>query len=131
MLSGKEVERLGINPKLPTWDGSWSGWASYKLQVELELDGTHKDDKVTLGPRLVRNLTGRAWESVTEIDRAKLKQETGVGYMLEFLESKRGNPRLTYLEMPLASTFSRVQCSGKMVKPGVTTRPDMTTWFVT
>ena len=55
----------------------------------------------------MRNLTGRAWESVTEIDRAKLKQETGVGYMLEFLESKRGKPKVDLLGDALSQYFQQ------------------------
>ena len=42
--SGTGKEDPKINPKLPTWDGTWGSWADYKLQVELEIDSTSTDD---------------------------------------------------------------------------------------
>lgn len=69
------------------------------------MDGTNKDDLERLAPRLVRNLTGRAWDSVTEIDRSKLKGESGVQYMLDFLEKKRGRLKVDTLGDALSAYF--------------------------
>ena len=99
------AENSTVNPKLPSWDGLWSKWQSYRLSVELEMDGTSKEDLERLAPRLVRNLTGRAWDSITEIDRSKLKGESGVNYMLEFLEAKRGKLKVDTLGDALSSYF--------------------------
>ena len=94
-----------VNPKLPTWDGSWSTWPSYRLSVELEMDGTSRDDLERLAPRLVRNLVGRAWDSVTDIDRSKLKGADGVEYLLLYLEQKRGKLKVDSLGDSLSSYF--------------------------
>ena len=96
-----------INPKLPSWDGDMSTWADFRLQVELEQDGTSADDLPKLGPRLVRNLTHRAWECCSEIDRTKLKGENGVSYLLEFLEQKRGKQKVDRLGDSLGLYFQR------------------------
>ena len=83
-------QELHINHKLPTWN-------VYRLQVELETDGTATDDLAKLGPRLVRNLTHKAWECCSEIDREKLKKADGVEYLLSYLESKRGKQKVDLL----------------------------------
>ena len=101
------------NPKLPTWDGDWGSWADYRLQVELESDGSSADDLTRLGPKLVRNLTHRAWECCSEIDRSKLKGEHGVAYLLEYLESKRGKQKVDRLGDALGAYFQRDQVSRK------------------
>ena len=101
------------NPKLPTWDGDWGTWTDYRLQVELESDGSSADDLTRLGPKLVRNLTHRAWECCSEIDRAKLKGEHGVAYLLEYLESKRGKQKVDRLGDALGAYFQRDQVSRK------------------
>ena len=98
---------LRINPKLPTWSGDWSGWADYRLQVELECDGTSQDDLPKLGPKLVRNLTHHAWDCCSEIDRVKLRSAEGVPYLLEFLESKRGRQKVDLLGDALGKYFQR------------------------
>lgn len=102
-----------VNPKLPTWNGDWLSWQDYRLQVELEQDATSKDDLSRLAPKLVRNLTGKAWEAITDqIDRAKLKTETGVDYLLKFLEEKRGKQKVDLLGDSMSAYFQK----GDMVR---------------
>ena len=107
--SGKDDSK--INPKLPTWDGSWGNWTDYKLQVELEVDSTNPDDLERLAPRLVRNLTGKAWEAVTDIDRKRLKDKEGVTYMLTYLAEKRGRQKVDLLGEALGAYFQRSDVS--------------------
>lgn len=96
-----------LNPKLPTWDGDWSQWTTYKLQVELEADGTSKEDLSKLGPKLVRNLTSKAWDSCIEVDREKLRSENGVTYLLQHLESKRGRLKVDMIGDALSAYFRK------------------------
>ena len=80
--SGKD----GVDQKYPTWSGDWSEWQDYVLRCELKADGLKKEDRELLGPRLASNLTGRAFDSLSEIDREKLKKEDGYKYLIQFLE---------------------------------------------
>ena len=100
-----------VNPKLPTWNGHWYQWTSYKLQVELESDGTSKEHMEKPGPHLVRNLTSKAWDSCLDIDRSKLRIADGVTYMLEFLEAKRRKLKVDMIGDALSSYFKRSEVS--------------------
>ena len=110
--SVQTTENGGINFKLPTWDGQWKSFQDYRLAVELEADGCKEDDLKYLAPRLVRNLTGRAWETCTEIDRAKLKTDEGYVYLLKFLKEKRGKQDVDVLGDALGRYFQ----SGEAVR---------------
>ena len=103
---------LGVNPKLPTWDGNWKTFTDYRLACQLELDGLKKDDQETLAPRLARNLTGKAWEACLDIDRAKLKETTGLDYLLDFLKQKRGKQQVDIL----GEAFEKYFQSGDVVR---------------
>ncbi|CAL1141395.1 unnamed protein product, partial [Cladocopium goreaui] len=96
-----------INPKLPTWSGDWLQWPDYKLSVELEADATSKDDLSRLAPKLVRNLTGKAWETAVGLEREKLKSEDGVNYLLSYLEEKRGRQKVDVLGDALGVYFQK------------------------
>ena len=98
-----------INPKLPTWSGDWLQWPDYKLSVELEADATSKDDLSRLAPKLVRNLTGKAWETAVGLEREKLKSEDGVNYLLSYLEENEAAKRLMSSEMLLESISKRAR----------------------
>jgi len=115
--SGTGKEDPKINPKLPTWDGTWGSWADYKLQVELEIDSTSTDDLERLGPKLVRNLTGKAWEAITDIDRKKLKHKEGVSYLLTYLAEKRGRQKVDLLGEALGAYFQKPDVSRRDGEP--------------
>lgn len=102
-----------VNPKLPSWDGSWKSFADYKFAVELELDGCKDDDKPLLAPRLVRNLTSRAWEACLDIDRTYLRKASGVEYLLTFLQEKRGKQEVDLLGDSLQQYFQSGQALRK------------------
>ena len=87
----------GVNPKLPTWDGDWRTFSDFRLACYLELDGLKDDDKITLAPRLARNLTGKAWEACLDVDRTKLRKADGLEYLLTFLKGKRGKQQVDIL----------------------------------
>jgi hypothetical protein len=74
---------VGVNPKLPTWDGNWKTYADYRFACLLELDGCKEDEKRLLAPRLVRNLSGQAWECCLDVDRTN-----GLDYMLQEGETR-------------------------------------------
>ena len=102
-----------INPKLPTWSGDWLQWPDYKLSVELEADATSKDDLSRLAPKLVRNLTGKAWETAVGLEREKLKSEDGVNYLLSYLEEKRGCQKVDVLGDALGVYFQKSELARK------------------
>ena len=102
-----------INPKLPTWDGSWKTFPDYRFAAQLELDGCKSDEVELLAPRLARNLTGRAWEACQEIDRSKLKAKDGVQYLLDFLRDKRGKQHVDVLGDALQQYFQSGEASRK------------------
>ena len=96
---------LGINPKLPTWSGDWKSFPDYRFAALLELDGCKEEDRVLLAPKLVRNLSGRAWEACLEINRDRLKTKDGVEYLLEYLKAKRGKQEVDLLGDALEHYF--------------------------
>lgn len=70
------VSNQEVNPKLP-WNGDWGAFESFELRVGLEIDSTKEEGLHLLGPRLAKNLTGKASEWVETIDRTKLKVQRG------------------------------------------------------
>ena len=106
-MAASSEQQVTVNPKLPTWSGDWSTWADYRMSVEFEQDSTAEDDLPKLGPRLVRNLTGKAWEAIGGIDRTALKKADGVDYLLKFLEGKRGRLKVDVLGDALATYFQK------------------------
>lgn len=90
---------------MPSWDGSWKSFPDYRFAAQLELDGCKEDEKKLLAPRLVRNLTGRAWEACLEINREKLRDPSGVSYLLDFLKEKRGKQEVDLLGDALQQYF--------------------------
>ena len=87
----------GIDYKYPTWDGSWDRWLDYHLRVELRADGMKQEELPFLGPRLVSNLSGRAFDAISDIDREKLRKEEGWKYPLDFLAKTRGKEKVDLL----------------------------------
>ena len=64
-----------------------------------------EEDKALLAPRLVRNLTGRAWECCLDIDREALKKPDGVTHLLDFLRDRRGKQQVDLLGDALQQYF--------------------------
>ena len=104
-MSGSGAD-TGLNPKLPTWNLDWRTFPGYKFAALLELDGCKEDERPLLAPRLVRNLTGRAWECCLEVDRNQLKTPTGVEFLLEHLRAKRGKQQVDLLGDALEKILS-------------------------
>ena len=77
----------------------------YQLHVELRADGLREDDRQLLGPRLASNLTGRAFDAISEIDREKLRAKDGWKYLLEYLEGTRGKQKVDLLGDSFAEFF--------------------------
>ena len=71
----------------------------------LELDGCKTEEKPLLAPRLVRNLTSRAWEACLDIDREQLRTEKGVEFLLEWLQDRRGKVEVDLLGDALQQYF--------------------------
>ena len=95
------------NPKLPSWSGEWATFKAYELKVGLEIDGTREDERKLLGPRLAKNLVGKAWELIEEVDRAKLREETGAEYLLAFLKKQRGKDKVDLMGDALRDLFMK------------------------
>jgi hypothetical protein len=102
-----------INPKLPTWNGDWKTFSDFRFACLLELDGCKTDEKSLLAPRLVRNLTDRAWECVLDIDREALRKADGVEYLLKFLKERRGKQEVDLLGDSLQQYFQNPDCFRK------------------
>lgn len=97
MASSAPPKDEQIDAKFPWWDGNWLTYEDYKTRVELRADACKKDDLPYLGPRLAANLTGRAFDTLGDIQRAELKKEDGWSYLLKFLEGKRGRAKVDLL----------------------------------
>ena len=87
-----------IDPKLPTWDGQWQGFT----------DGTKDEDLPLLGPRLAANLSGRAFDWIIDVDRAKLRSDRGWAYLIEFLKSKRQHSKIDILSEEFSGFLGRM-----------------------
>lgn len=64
-----------VNPRLPTWSGDWTQFRAFEQRVSLEVDATKSDEKKLLGPRLAKNLTGKAWEMIEDIEKNFVKKQ--------------------------------------------------------
>lgn len=86
-----------VDNKFPSWNGEWSRWTEYKLRVELRADSLKEDERALLGPRLAGNLVGRAFDSIIDIDKEKLRQQDGWKFLLTFLEGTQGKEKIDLL----------------------------------
>jgi hypothetical protein len=86
-----------LDNRLPTWDGCMTKFDDYKTRCLLLQDGTKEEELSMLAPRLARNLTDRAWEIVSELDRKELKKNTGVEYLMRELRKLRGKGEVDVL----------------------------------
>ena len=119
----------GIDYKYPTWDGSWDRWLDYHLRVELRADGMKQEELPFLGPRLASNLSGRAFDAISDIDREKLRKEEGWKYLLEFWQRPAARKKWTSLEMLSMNSSSKETSTAKMVKNLSTTSRASRCWF--
>ena len=103
-MSGQNED---VNVRLPTWAGDWLGFQNYELRVSLEIDSTKEDDLTMLGPRLAKNLTGKAWEMVAEVDRERLKAKDGAEYLMRYLRTQRGRDHVDLMGDALHDMFSK------------------------
>lgn len=86
-----------VDNKYPSWNGCWTRWQDYQLRVELKAAGTKEDELQYLGPRLASNLTGKAFESIAEINKKELQKPEGWKYLIAFLERSRGREKVDLL----------------------------------
>ena len=101
------------NPRLPSWSGDWSTFKAYELKVGFEIDSTKKEDRVLLGPKLAKNLGGKAWELLEEVNREELRKERGAEYLLAFLRSQRGRDKVDLMGDALRDFFQKADVSRK------------------
>ncbi len=101
------------NPRLPTWSGDWSTFKAYELKVGFEIDATKKEERVLLGPKLAKNLGGKAWELIEEVDRAKLREEKGAEYLINFLKGQRGRDKVDLMGDAMRDFFQKAEVSRK------------------
>ena len=97
-----------INSKLPSWSGDWQGFRGYELKVGLEIVSTKQNERILLGTKLAKNLVGKAWELVEEVDREKLRGEKGAEYLLEYLKQKRGKDKIDLMGDSLRDLFMKL-----------------------
>ena len=96
-MASSLTKDMDVDPKFPSWGGDWLAFADYSLRVELRADSTKDEDLPHLGPRLANNLVGRAFESLGDVDRQKLKKADGWQYLLGHLEKTRGKTKIDLL----------------------------------
>ena len=73
---------------IPAWDGSSATWKDFETDVELYVDGAPTSDRCICGPRVARQLTGRArtaMRGMTRQDRDQLRAADGVYFLLDYL----------------------------------------------
>ena len=105
--SSKEVLENSVDHKYPWWDGNWLTYEDYKTRVELRADGCKEEDLPFLGPKLASNLVGRAFESLGDIERSKLRKKDGWSYLLTYLENTRGRTKVDLLGDMFSEFFLR------------------------
>ena len=93
--------------KYPHWNGDWGTYQDYDLRVELKADATRQEELEQLGPRLVGNLLGKAFEAIADIERGELKTKTGWKNLLRHLEKKRGKETVDLLGGAFTEFFVR------------------------
>ena len=87
-----------VDRKYPAGQEIGARLQDYQLRVELRADSAKEEEELPhLGPRLANNLTGRAFESFGNINRAKLRKSEGWSYLLEHLELTRGKTKVDFL----------------------------------
>lgn len=99
-----------VNTKLPTWGGDWLTFKAYRQRVSLEVDSTKADDLTLLGPRLAKNLTGKAWEMISDVDRERLKKRDGADYLVQFLQEQRGRDKVDMLGDSMRELLMKQDC---------------------
>ena len=96
-----------VDHKYPWWDGNWLTYEDYKTRVELRADGCKDEDLPFLGPKLASNLLGKAFDSLGDIDRSKLRKKEGWSYLLTYLEQTRGRTKVDLLGDMFSEFFLR------------------------
>ena len=77
----------------PTWDGSAAAWEDFETDAELYVGGTPTRDRCICGPRVARQLTGRArtaMRGMTRQDRDQLRAADGAYFLLDYLRHSIG-----------------------------------------
>ena len=105
--STKEGFENSVDHKYPWWDGNWLTYEDYKTRVELRADGCKEEDLPFLGPKLASNLVGKAFDSLGDIDRPKLRKKDGWSYLLTYLENTRGRTKVDLLGDMFSEFFLR------------------------
>jgi hypothetical protein len=85
------------NPRLPSWSGDWATFKAFETRVSLEIDGTKKEDRSLLGPRIAKNLSAKAWEMLETVDREALRADDGADYLVKLLKDQRGKDKVDLL----------------------------------
>ena len=57
--------------------------------MELRADGMKQEELPFLGPRLASNLSGRAFDAISDIEREKLRKEEGWKYLFDFFAKEK------------------------------------------
>lgn len=106
----KEQDRA-IDKKYPTWDGELEKWPEYVKQVRFTWGETRTKDRPHLASGLARNLRGEAWKAVVRgrLNHAALETETGVEYLLDFLEDAVCKRPLPDIGVRLEEFFFRMK----------------------
>ena len=84
--------------------------------MQLRADGLKQEELPFLGPRLASNLSGRAFDAISDIDRENLRKEEGWKYLLHFLAKTRGKEKVDLLGDAFNEFSSKETSTAKMVK---------------
>ena len=74
-----------------TWDGEPSTWNDFCRRVRLTFEQTPRRKRNhLLAPRIVSELTGRAWAITGDLSHKELCRRDGVIYLLQYLKESLG-----------------------------------------
>ena len=94
-----------------TWDGEPSTWNDFCRTVRLSFEQTLRRKRHLLAPRIVSELTGRAWAITGDLSHRELCRRDGVIYLLQYLKESLGRLPVPDIGVRLEALMLRLRRS--------------------
>ena len=94
-----------------TWDGEASTWNDFCRKVMLAFEQTPRRKRHLLAPRIVSELTGRAWAITGDVSHRELCRRDGVTYLLQYLKESLGRLPVPDIGVRLEALMLRMRRS--------------------
>ena len=94
-----------------TWDGEPSTWNDFCRKVRLAFEQTPRRKRHLLAPRIVSDLTGRAWAITGDLSHRELCRRDGVIYLLQYLKESLGRLPVPDIGVRLEALMLRLRRS--------------------